>query len=272
MNQLEKILSFLQSFKMIKPTNYSWFHIVCLIITILITIILIYKKPSKKKTMLIISIIMVLFETYKQLSFSYSNGTWNYQWYGFPFQFCATPMYVALIAGLTKNKKIEECCYSFLATFGLIAGVSVMLYPNTVFVEEVLINIQTMQHHGFMVVMGTYILATHTVNRKYKEVIKEGFSVFLIFVAFALILDIVTYYLNIDGGLKMFFISPFHTSELPVFNIIYEKVPYIIFLLLYLFAFFLGGSIMYEFAKLIKNNIHRRPKWKKETYMMKTKN
>ena len=50
----------------------------------------------------------------------------------------------------------------------------------------------------------------------------------------------------------MFFISPFHTSELPVFNIIYEKVPYIIFLLIYLFAFFLGGSIIYGFAKLIK--------------------
>ena len=209
-------------------------------------------KPNKKKTMLVISIIMILFETYKQLSFSFDNGIWNYQWYGFPFQFCATPMYVALVAGLTKNKKIEEFCYSFLATFGLIAGVSVMLYPNTVFVKEVLINIQTMQHHGFMVVMGAYILATHSVNRKYKEVIKEGFLVFLILVTLALTLDIITYYLNIDGGLEMFFISPFHTSELPVFNIIYEKVPYIIFLLIYLFAFFLGGSIIYGLAKLIK--------------------
>lgn len=252
MQYLEKVLSFLQSFKMIKPTNYGWFHILCLIITILITIVLIYKKPNKKKTMLVISIIMILFETYKQLSFSFDNGIWNYQWYGFPFQFCATPMYVALVAGLTKNKKIEEYCYSFLATFGLIAGVSVMLYPNTVFVKEVLINIQTMQHHGFMVVMGAYILATHSVNRKYKEVIKEGFLVFIILVTLALTLDIITYYLNIDGGLEMFFISPFHTSELPVFNIIYEKVPYIIFLLIYLFAFFLGGSIIYDFAKLIK--------------------
>ena len=103
-----------------------------------------------------------------------------------------------------------------------------------------------------MVVMGAYILATHSVNRKYKEVIKEGFLVFIILVTLALTLDIITYYLNIDGGLEMFFISPFHTSELPVFNIIYEKVPYIIFLLIYLFAFFLGGSIIYGFAKLIK--------------------
>ena len=67
MQYLEKVLSLLQSFKMIKPTNYGWFHILCLIITILITIVLIYKKPNKKKTMLVISIIMILFETYKQL-------------------------------------------------------------------------------------------------------------------------------------------------------------------------------------------------------------
>ena len=258
MQYIEKIISFLQSFRMIKPTNYSWFHIVCLIITILITLVLIYIKPNKKKTVLIISIIMILFETYKQLSFSFDDGMWKYQWYGFPFQFCASPMYVALIAGLTKNKKIEESCYSFLATFGLIAGVSVMLYPNTVFVKEVLINIQTMEHHGFMVVMGVFILATHTVNRKYKDVIKEGFIVFLILVLLALILDIGTYYLNIDGGLDMFFISPFHVSSLPVFNIIYTKVPYIVFLFIYLLSFFLGGTIMYGIAKGIKKLLERK--------------
>ena len=255
---LENILSYLQSFRMARPTNYSLFHIVCLIITILITLFLIFKKPNMKKTVLIISIIMIIFELYKQLSFSFDNGVWKYQWYGFPFQFCATPMYIALIAGLTKNKKVEESCYSFLATFGLIAGVSVMLYPNTVFVKEILINIQTMEHHGFMVVMGAFILATHTVNRNYKDVIKEGFTVFLILVGLALILDIVTYYLNIDGGLDMFFISPFHVSSLPVFNIIYQNVPYIIFLLIYLFAFFLGGSIMYLSAKMIKKLCERK--------------
>ncbi len=252
MDFLEKIISFLQSFRMTKPTNYSWFHILSLLVTVLITIILIYKKPNKKKTMLVISIIMILFEIYKQLSFSFDNGNWKYQWYGFPFQFCATPMYIALLAGLTKNKYIEEYCYSFLATFGLIAGISVMLYPNTVFVKEILINVQTMEHHGFMVIIGLFLLLTHVTNREYKDVIKEGFIVFFILVLFALIIDIGTYYLNIDGGLEMFFISPFHVSSLPVFNVIYNKVPYIIFLFIYLFSFFLGGSIMYGIGKILK--------------------
>ena len=252
MKYLENIISLLQSFRMTKPTNYSLFHIICLIIIVLITIILIYKKPNIKKTLLTISIIMIISEIYKQLSYSYDNGVWKYQWYGFPFQFCATPMYIALIAGLTKNKKIEEYCYSFLSTFGLIAGISVMLYPNTVFTKEVLINVQTMLHHGSMVIMGLFILVNHSVNKKYKEVIFQGFIVFMILVSIALILDISTYYLKIDGGLDMFFISPFHTSELPIFSIIYEKIPYIIFLLTYLLAFTLGGSIPFIVAKKIK--------------------
>lgn len=199
---------------------------------------------------------MLLFETYKQLSFSYDNGIWNYKWYVFPFQFCATPMYIALLASLTKNKKIEQYCYSFLSTYGLIAGISVMLYPNTVFTKEVLINIQTMQHHGFMVVMGLFLIG-QTVNKPYKQVMKEGFIVFLILVLIALSLDIVTYYINIDGGLDLFYISPFHKSILPIFEIIYTKVPYIIFLLIYLLTFFIGSSLMYLIGRIIKNGTKR---------------
>lgn len=251
MNTLEKILSFLQSFRIVKPTNYSLFHIVSLIITIILTIVLINKKTNLKKTILVISIIMILFETYKQLSFSFDEGVWKYQWYAFPFQFCATPMYIGLIAGLTKNKKLEEMCYSYLATYGLIAGICVMLYPNTVFVEELLINIQTMEHHGLMVVMGMFTLILHSIHRNYKNVILEGFSIFIILVLIALFLDISTYYLNIDNGLEMFFISPFHVSELPIFNTIYENVPYIIFLIIYLISFFLGGTLIFYLTKLI---------------------
>lgn len=256
MNVLEDILSFLQSFRIVKPTNYGLFHIVSLVITILITVILIYKKPNIKRTVLVMSIIMLLFELYKQLLFSFDDGICEYQWYAFPFQFCATPMYVGLIAGLTKCKKIEEMCYSYLATYGLIAGICVMLYPNTVFVEEFLINVQTMEHHGFMVIMGLFVLVLHSVKRSYKKVILEGFSIFVILVLMALFIDISTFYFNIDNGLEMFYISPFHVSELPVFNVIYESVPYLVFLFLYLFAFLLGGSFIYFvvrfFTKLFK--------------------
>lgn len=257
MNVLESVLSFLQSFRIVKPTNYGLFHIVSLIAVIVLTIILINRKPNLKKTVLVISIIMFLFELYKQLSFSFDNGIWKYQWYAFPFQFCATPMYIGLVAGLTKSEKIEDFCYSFLSTFGLIAGICVMLYPNTVFVEEFLINVQTMEHHGFMVVMGLFVLNSQLVNQKYKKTILEGFTVFLILVLIALSMDVSSYYLGIDNGLEMFYISPFHVCELPVFNVIYENVPYVVFLILYLFAFFLGGSFIFFVTRFIRRCFYK---------------
>lgn len=241
MNIFEKILSFLK-FEMNTPTNYGWFHIMCLFIMTLIILVLYIKRPNLKKTILTMSTIMILFEIYKQLSFSFWDGAWHYQWYIFPFQFCSVPMYVGLIAGLTKNKKIENACYSFLATYGLIAGISVMLYPNDVYIKEALINIQTMIHHGFMVIMGIYILLTSKVNFNTKTIL-NALTIFSLIVFIALLIDVSTYYLNIDGGLKMFFISPFHASTLPVFSIIYNKTPYIIFLLIYIVIFTIGAII-----------------------------
>lgn len=256
MKILENIIIFLQ-FKMIEPTIYSWFHILCLIITILIICFLIYKKYPTKKVLLTMSIIMLIFEVYKQLSFSYTDGVWDYPWYIFPFQFCSVPMYVAFIASLTSNKKIENLSYCFLSTYGLTAGIAVMLYPITVFVSETLINIQTMVHHGFMVVMGSYLILNHDVELNFKTLL-NGAKVFVVLVVIALTADIITYYIGLDSGLELFYISPFHTSILPVFSIIYEHVPYIVFLFLYILGFTLGSSIPLLIFKGILKEKHSK--------------
>ena len=249
MNLLEKIIAFLQ-FKMSEPSLYGWFHLLSLIIMIGIIIFFTIKKFNVKKVLLIMSLIMIGFEIYKQLSFSYNDGVWYYQWYAFPFQFCSTPMYVALIAALTKNKKLEYALYSFLATYGLVGGIAVMLYPNTVYVSESLINIQTMIHHGFMVIMGMYLLISNIIKLNLKTIL-SALKVFIVLVMIALAIDICTYYLNIDNGLEMFFISPFHTSSLPVFSIIYEKVPYLLFLLIYILSFTFGSNIPLFIKKIV---------------------
>lgn len=254
MKLLEQTIKFLQ-FTMEEPTIYSWFHIMCLIIMIVIIIFLNYKKYKTKNVLLVMSIIMLIFEIYKQLSFSFTDGIWHYSWYIFPFQFCSVPMYVAFIASLTKNRKLEKDLYAFLATYGLIAGIAVMLYPVTVFVSETLINIQTMVHHGFMVIMGVYLILKNEINLNFKTLL-NGFKVFLTLVIIALIVDVLTYYLKIDDGLELFYISPFHTSILPVFDIIYEKVPYIIFLFLYISAFTFSAYlpiILYKSILKFKN-------------------
>lgn len=256
---LSKLLIFFDG-KMTEPTMYGWFHIMFLILLILSIIIVKLKfnkldNKSIKKVLLVYSIICLSFEVYKQINFSFNydlvHTWWDYQWYAFPFQFCSTPMYVALLASLTKNEKVEKACYTFLATYGLIAGISVMLYPSTVFIETIGINIQTMVHHGLMVFIGMFLLINNQIKYNLKS-LSSGMIVFVICVIIALGIDISTYYLNIDGGLKMFFISPFYESSLPVFSIIYKKVNYIIFLILYILIFTFGAYMVLLISKLLK--------------------
>ena len=219
-----------------------------LISVIVLSIILIKNAKDKKKTIFIMSSIMLMFEVYKQLSFSYTDFGWSYSWYAFPYQFCSTPMYVGLLYSLIKNKRISEYLECFLMTYSISAGVAVMLYPSTVFVSETLINIQTMVHHGFMVVMGLYLLFK---ENNIKHIYNKAFVVFFVLSSIAIISNIITYYINIDNGLELFYISPFHNSTLPIFSIIDEHAPYIIFIISYYLIFSVGSMLPIGIKRLI---------------------
>ena len=259
MNILEEILVFLDA-NMNEPSMYGWFHIMFLIF--LISSIFIVKlkfshldNKKIKRVLLVSSTICLLLEFYKQLNFSFNSTThlWDYQWYAFPFQFCSMPMYIGLIAGLTKKEKLEKACYTFLASYGLLGGILVMLYPSTVFIDTIGINIQTMVHHGLMVFMGCLLFINNKVTYDFNSLLL-GIKVFVTCVLIALIIDISTYYIGINNGLEMFFISPFHTSSLPVFNIIYEKVNYFIFLFIYIGIFSLGSLGILKLVKKTKKS------------------
>lgn len=107
-----ELLLWLQG-EMTTPTNYSWFHIMFLVITVGVTVLLcLFFKDSDEKTfrriILIAWIIIVVFEIYKEVIFSFnynSENHWKYQWYSFPFQMCSTPFYILpFIAFLPRGK------------------------------------------------------------------------------------------------------------------------------------------------------------------------
>ena len=68
---------------------------------------------------------------------------------------------------------------------------------------------------------------------------------FLIFLVIAEILNITVYNMNVLNGeeFNMFYISPYFISTLPVFNVLQEKLPFMIYLLLYIIAICLGGVL-----------------------------
>ena len=99
------------SAKMPKPTWFGWYNILWILFTIgTCFLIYIFRRRITKKAinifMLTMSIILFFLELIKQLLYSlvYNNGNsyWIYQEAFFPFQFCSTPMYVMLLAGILK--------------------------------------------------------------------------------------------------------------------------------------------------------------------------
>lgn len=246
----QKVLAFLDT-AMPTPEPYGWFHLLFVALSF-VAVIPLYRHFREEKeirrVVLITALIVLVLEVYKQInySFSYEKGiAFDYQWYAFPFQFCSTPMYVGLLAGLTKKGKIHESLCAYLATYAIFAGVSVMAYPVTVFVKTAGINLQTMICHGSMITIGIYLLATGYVPLKAKTVIK-ALPVFLVNVVLAVIMNEVAHLSGITQteDFNMFFISPYEAPHLPVYSLVQGVVPYPWCLVLYVLGFTAAAWLM----------------------------
>ena len=243
----ERVLAFLDA-RMTTPTPYDVFHLFWIILVIALCILaIIYGKKCSRtfvnSTLGITSTLLILLETYKQLNFSYTVATdsWEYQWYAFPFQFCSTPMYVMLIAACIRKGTLHTCLCAYLATYALFAGLVVMIYPGDVFISTIGVNIQTMVHHGAMVVIGVFLYACGIVKAQAKTLLC-ALPVFLDLSFLALMANIVFHL--IDGGahsFNMFFISPFETPTLVVFDKLFAYLPYPFYLATYVLGFTLAA-------------------------------
>lgn len=264
MNLLEKIIYSMQA-EMTEPQAFGWFHILWLILVV-ISIFILYKRKhnyNEKQLKLVLGIygiMTLILELAKQLiwSFNYNNitniVTWDYQWYAFPFQLCTTPMFVSLICLFLRKCKTRDYLLSYMAYVTILGSISTMIMPDSCFVSDILVNIHTMWLHLGSFVVSVYLLMTGEVKINTKA-LKKAIIVFLIFISIAQCMNIVIYNSGILNGetFNMFFISPYFISTLPVFDIIQQNVPYIIFLLLYVLILIIGAFIIYALAKLIKH-------------------
>lgn len=189
---------------------------------------------------------MLLGELYKQYDY-YRHGDWGveivnkYQWYVFPLQFCGTPLYVLPATLFISNKKIRKVLYTYLATFGLFAGIIVMALPSGVFRDRAGIDNQTMIHHVLMIWGGLAIWKNNLVGIK-KDYFKSA-GVFFWFLIVALFLNVVL--AEISGGtINLFYINPVLETTLPVFPII-QRINYLLFLALYALLFSAMGFFVY---------------------------
>lgn len=200
-----------------------------------------------RKVILGMTLAVIALEIYKQVnySFSYEGGvSFDYQWYIFPFQFCSTPMYAGLLAGLTKKGKVHETACAYLATYALFAGAAVMFYPVTVFTGTIGVNIQTMICHGSMILIGIYLLATGCVRSEFRSILK-ALPLFALFLGMAVVMNEIAHQTGLleREAFNMFFVSPYCDPHLPVYSLIQPLLPFPVCLAVYFLGFTVASAV-----------------------------
>ena len=250
MNFWQKLLEIFNS-QMERPTSFGWFHLLFWGLTILFAVLLcvFHKKDNPdrvRKVVLSVAITVIILEIYKQInySFSYENGiSFDYQWYAFPWQFCSTPMYVGLLAGLFKKGKVHDALCAYLATYAMFAGLCVMIYPNDIYTTTIGINIQTSVCHGTMISIAIYLLYSGHVKLQHKTMLK-AMSVFACAMGIAMLLNEIAHKSELEETFNMFYISPYFEGTLPVYSNVQAIVPFPFCTIIYFAVFSLAAYLI----------------------------
>lgn len=247
------------------PTNYDPYHLSWIGLVLIITVLLLCfgKRMSDKavrRVTFALWVSMALLEIMKQLLFGLTvvDGAfvWDYAWYAFPFQFCASPLYVLPLVAFLKDGRLRDAAITFIATFALFAGICVYVFPNDVLTYWPFINAQGMYHHGAQIFWGIFLAFRYRDRMNFGNLIKAT-GIFVTLAGIAMIMNEVVYsYFTANGigdTFNMYFISPHFDCTLPILSVVYQEVPYPVFLCIYIFGFMLAaGLVMLLMKGLVK--------------------
>lgn len=246
------------------PQKYGSYHMLCIGITLgfALLLILLFRNCSDGFARgLIFAFWLVIFvlEIGKQLGFGFKivDGEFQnyYSWGVFPFQFCSTPLYIMPIAALARDGKLRDSALVFLICFAAVGGITVYVFPDSVFCGSAFLNVQTMIHHGTQIFIALFLGVRYRSKLNLENYLLAG-TMFISLAAIALGLNIAQHelfpILNISGSFNLFFISPYERylpSALAGFGL--ESAPYYVILTGYIAAVFLGAGLMLFVCRLI---------------------
>lgn len=250
------------------PGMFSWFHILWLILMVAFCVIicktLAVKHDPKidRKVIGSFAVILLLGEVFKQL-FWYAFYDY-YRFEIFPFQFCSVPIYVSLFSAFAPWEKAREISYRFLAFFGIIGGLAVMVVPSAVlYTYFVAISLHSMIWHAILVAMGVYLIVSRGYGKKLKELVSP-FVMFLGFVALAIIGNVLVYKLHLGtdacqpgDNLSMFYLSPYYPTQFPLLGAV-QEFSYPLFVLAYIAIFTCFSLIVWKTANLVRKLIKKK--------------
>lgn len=226
MQVIQNILKFLDA-QATPPKYLGVFHIIWIALTLVATVALciLWKKEVIKKvnkTVLIISAALLILSLYKQivLSFDYDASVkFIYNWNYFPWHFLSVPLCIGVFAGATSGN-INKHFISYLATFGLIAGVWGMFNPN-VFVSTVGLNIYSMLCYGSMIAVSIFLFFTQSVRIEIKTFLR-ALPVFIMVLGIAISFNEIAYVFSPSHQASMFSISRHCPSDVPLYSSVHN--------------------------------------------------
>ena len=164
------------------------------------------------------------------------------------FQICSIPMYLLPFIYFMKEGKLKQAFVGYVSFQSFTSAFFYFVKPaaalNTAYIA---ITVQSILWHSLMVASGVYAMIA------YGLLTKEGFRSFIysyilwvVTVVIAVILNIVLIKSNPGTALNLFYIAPNSTFKYPILSILFkEPKPYLLFLLVYLVYYFIGGFTVY---------------------------
>lgn len=212
------------SWKMEVTNLYSFEHIAIIVFALLISFSTAYffrNLNNKKSKMIfgIISLFLLISEIYKELFLSLIVYK-RYCWEDFPFQLCSIGMYLYFFIFISKNKKINEIIYTFIATYNLLGGITALIIPIDIFNQYITLTIHSILWHMILCFVGFYTIFSQKCSSDRFTFCKAS-VLYIIFTVIAYILNF--FFMKISkNNMTLFFIGP-GKSYIPFFSLISEN-------------------------------------------------
>ena len=238
---------------MTPPKTFGTFHLLFLFLGLAVYVGLAWllrKTNEKQNKIVLVSIggFLFLCEVYKQLFYTYYIGNGSYQWWIFPFQLCSIPMYLCLIVPFIKKEKVQGWFYTFLSTYNLLGGFISMIEQSGLSHPYITLTLHAYIWHLSLVFVGFYLIASNRAGKHFKDIL-PAICIFAVLCVIAQTINIVFR----QHDIKMFYISPYHSTPIAVFKQIEAKCGWFINALLYCFAQTLGACLFLWIGLNIKN-------------------
>lgn len=209
-------------------------------------------KRDANKILLIIEIILITIEVFKQIFITINEKT--YQWDLFPFQICSMIVYVIPLIQLVKSEKAKYSLIGFLCFFCMTGGLFYFVKPAAALNSEyMIISIQGFLWHWLIIFTGIFLIYSYRIFEKPQLTMLVGASiVFIVASCIASSINYLAYTVDPNMHINFFYISYGEKPFYPVLKTIFKSQhPYPIYFICFLIYFISGSSVIYGICRFV---------------------